>query len=164
MPKLTPEDLSRLYPQAKSFDELEAERRLRDLERYPRFVSEKISLCTALCGATVFAVYHLVLRTMAGSLSSAGSVLSGVSFSILVLAAGMATLWYLYSLIDGLVSRVITAASLLYGALAGVLFVSGLVHATLARFAIVGMPAIATTLLLSFLLAYFSVRLIIRHQ
>lgn len=117
MPKLTGEELSALYPKAKTYDELQEERRLRDLERRPTFVKEKIALYTSLGIPTVFVAYFIVQRTSEALFregANTGPVLTGVCFSILTLLVATAALYYLYTLINGLASKVFLDTSLLY--------------------------------------------------
>ena len=108
MPKIKGEDLSSLYPYPKSFDELEAERKLRELTRRPQLVSIKIGTWTTLSAAILLAAYQTCSHLIVSGLSSAGTVIFGVFTSMLIGLAAVAAVFYLYSLTNHLAIRVLT--------------------------------------------------------
>lgn len=108
MPKIKGEDLSSLYPYPKSFDEIEAERKLRELKRRPRIISIKIGIWTTLSVVILLAAYQTCSHLIVSGLSSAGTVIFGVFTSMLIGLAAVAAVFYLYSLINHLVTRVLT--------------------------------------------------------
>lgn len=108
MPKIKGEDLSSLYPYPKSFDELEAERKLRELTRRPRLVSIKIGAWTTLSAVILLVAYQTCSHLIVSSLSSAGTVIFGVFTSMLIGLAAVAAVFYLYSLINHLATKVLT--------------------------------------------------------
>lgn len=126
MPKLTGEELSKLYPKAKTYDELQIEREQTEEARRPRFVSLKVALWTTLIAVVAIAVYQAVLLLFPSFESGAVvDVMPGVCGAMLSALLGMAAVYYLYSLIDGVASKVFLNTALLYGALLIVLCICG---------------------------------------
>lgn len=133
MPQLTEEDVAKLYPRAKSYDELQTEREFREAERRPKYASARIALWASLSVPAITIPYYASLRIVAvaypvaasGSSSSSMAVLAGVSLIILLSMIGLAILYYLRSLIDSIVSKTIVATRLFYLVLIGILCIAG---------------------------------------
>lgn len=164
MPKLSGKDLASLYPKPKTFDEFETERKQRDAARRPRLVPLKISLWMTLGMAIVLATYELVRRIMAGSLSSEGAVIFGLTTSILIVSVAGAVLFYLYSLITSLTIKTLIFTSRLYAALAVIVFLACIILTALAEFGYGTMLTIVILLLLVFLTTYFVVGFVIKRD
>lgn len=132
MSQLTEEELAKIYPRAKSYDELQAERAAREEERRPRFIAAKIATGATLAIPTVVITYLVAIRVTAITpTSSSMSVLAGVCIVILICIAGLAILYYLWSLIEGLASKVIANTPLLYLLLVGILCIAGAIGSAL---------------------------------
>ncbi len=164
MPKLSPKDLASLYPQPKTFDELDEERKRRDAARQPRHFALKISLWTTLGVAIILVAYELVWRIMAGSLDSEGAVIFGLTTSILLACVAGVAVYYLYSLIAGLTAKMLIFTSRLYAAVAGIIFVAAGLLAALAQFGYGNVVTTAIALLLVFLATCFAVDFVVKHD
>ena len=126
MAKPTGEELSKLYPTPKTYDEHQAD--LREIQeiRRPKFVELKIGIWTALFIPVVVVVCRIVVGITATFRPGAETVavLSGVSGALLSVAAGLGALYYLWWLIDSVASKVIVAPSMLYASLGGSILVA----------------------------------------
>lgn len=162
MSRLRGNDLSELYPKPKTFDERQAERAERLARRVPKFVPIKISLWATLTIPTVLTAYYLIRRIMLGGTGSTTGTLSSVSFSILTGLIGLAVLWYLFSLIGDLAYRATTAATLLYGLLATILFINAGIFAALSYYGQSEILAISVSTGACFLATYLTVSLTLR--
>ena len=112
MPKLTGEELSRIYPQAKTYDELHAQREAIKEARRPKFVAIKIASCTALIAAVALAFYQIILRLLPLFESAeVGSVMLGVCSLVLSVIISLVTIYYLYSVIDDVASKILASTT-----------------------------------------------------
>ncbi len=163
MPKLTGEELSKLYPRAKTYDELQQEKELRQLAQRPKLAAEKIAFCVALGVLTVFTVYTLVSR-VAGSFSdgSVEATMTGVCLAMLLVLFGAAILYSIYKTIDGLVSKTIVTTPQFYTLLGGVAFATGLVAALCKQ--LDTLLLLATCTVFASTSTYVGTRLIMRRQ
>ena len=114
--------------------------------------------------AIVLATYELVRRIMAGSLSSEGAVIFGLTTSILIVSVAGAVLFYLYSLITSLTIKTLIFTSRLYAALAVIVFLACIILTALAEFGYGTMLTIVILLLLVFLTTYFVVGFVIKRD
>jgi len=163
MPKLQGKELSDLYPKPKTYDQLKAEREQVQLAHRPRFVAPKVALWSTAAIFTVLAAYGFITLIM-GHLSSAGAVISNTFFSFLVCLVGMAVIFYLYTLINGLVPRTPLSSTVLYAALFIILVVSGVVMQLLVQRQLNIFLTAFTALLFNFAAAYFTVRFLLKHS
>lgn len=143
-------DLSSLYPQPKSFDDLERERQLRESRRRPRWVPAKIGLWATLAVATLLAAYQCMVYMVTINLSSAGEVLFGVSLSVLLGLAVAAVATYLYWLIGSLAARVLPSTVPLYAVLGAVTILAGIALTLFVRDQSATVVTIGLVLLLHF--------------
>ncbi len=126
MPQLTEEDLNKIYPRAKTYDELEAARELRAEQARPKLVALKIALWTSLCIPAVVVPYFAALHVVAtANTSSSMEVLAGVCFVVLLGIFSLFCLWYLRSHITTLASKVFVSTTLLYTILVAILAAAG---------------------------------------
>lgn len=95
MSKLRGKELSKLYPNPKSFNELETEQRIREERRKPRFVVLKISTWSILAIGLVIGAYWLISFIIMHNLSSAGDVIFAVFSSFFIAMATLAIVLYL---------------------------------------------------------------------
>lgn len=152
MPQLTEENLAAIYPTAKTYDELRAERKQLQEQRRPKHVAPKIACFTSFSVPVVTVAYFIIQRVASTMLSTSGgpgasmAVLTGVCFLILAGIVGLGVLYYLWWLIDGLASKVFVNTPLLYLFLGGVLCVAGAAGGTLHM---LGYPTITTTPILT---------------
>ncbi len=165
MPKLTGEELSKLYPQAKSYEELRAEREQIKEVRRPKFVALKIALWTALIVPVALTVYHTVLRLILSiEPESIDGALFGVCLAILAAVVGLAIVYYLYSLIDGVASKIFLSTTPLYFTLAIILCACGGVSSLLLSMEY-SMPAVALFVILpASILSFMAVTLFKRFN
>lgn len=165
MPRLTGEELSELYPKAKSFDQLRAESaQLQELRR-PRLVALRIALCTTVCAVALLIAYRLIIHTIPTSQNNDPQVaLVGVGMIGLILAATLAVLWYLRSLIENVVSKTIAAPALLYTSLIAALLLAGAGFSVLHFFLHDEVLEIALLLGTTFILSLLAVMSILRNQ
>jgi hypothetical protein len=164
MPIPSGKDLSSLYPTPKSYDELEAERELRELDRRPRFVSIKISLWTTSGVVVSLLTYQLVSYLMIDKVSSLGEAMFAVSTSILLSLTALAALLYLCSRINNLVARVLASTTALYVALASILIVTSFTLTMLKQYQHSGALAILGVLLFNFLATHLITKSILEKQ
>jgi hypothetical protein len=122
MPKLTEEQLAKLYPAAKTYDELQAKRAELDEIRRPKFVALKIATWTALCVPLIASVFHFLKKVTVG-LTSGDTIatLSSVCIGLLLAGFAAAFIYYMWWLAERVASKTILATSLMYTLLAGVL-------------------------------------------
>jgi len=127
MPKLTEEDLAKIYPTPKTYDELQTERELREEAKRPKFVAAKIALWASLFVPVVAITGYAALRVARSpeTIGSSMAVLAGVCIVILLVIVGLAALYYLWSLIESLASKTIIATSLFSAALLAILGLTG---------------------------------------
>lgn len=132
MAQLSEEKLARIYPSAKTYDQLQAERNLLEERRRPKFVALKIALWTSLSVPIVALVYYGAQRVGLTALRTAGpgsngsmTVLAGVCLVVLFCIMGLVMLYYLRSLIDGLASKALTNTTPLYLVLLGIVCIAG---------------------------------------
>ena len=110
-----PADQASRYPTPKTYDQIQADRTQRAESRRPRLVPFKVGAWAALGFAIVLEAFRFGTATFAGAMSQAsGEVISSISFVFLVGLAACAAVWYLYSCIDRLVSRVLLSPNFLY--------------------------------------------------
>ena len=164
MPKLSGKDLSSLYPKPRSYDELEAERKKRELQRRPRFVALKISLWTAFGILLVPVTYWVVSHLVVSSLSSPGQAISAASFSIFLILLAGAILIYLYSLINNLAARTLLSASGLHAVLISIVIIACSILMLLIQYRYANIVTILATLLASFLAAYLAANYVTKRQ
>jgi hypothetical protein len=163
MPKLQGKGLSDLYPKPKTYDQLKAEREEVQLARRPRFVAPKIALWSTAGMFTVLAAYGLITLIINDHLSSAGAVISGTFFSFLVCLAGMAAIFYVYTLINSVISRTLISSTALYSALLIILVINGVLIQLLAQNRLNIFLAMFSALLFNFVVAYFAVRFLLKR-
>lgn len=133
MSKLTEEDLAKIYPNAKTYDELQAEHGLLKEQQRPKFVAPKIAFWTSLSVPTVALVYYGAQRVGLTTIGGVGpgqtgasmTVLAGVCLVVLFCIIGLVILYYLRSLIDGLASKTLTNTTPLYVVLLGIICIAG---------------------------------------
>ena len=164
MPKLRGKELSDLYPKPKTYDQLKAEREEVRLAHRPRFVASKIALWSTAVMFTVLAAYGFITMIMNDHLSSAGAVISGVSFSFLVCLAGLAVIFYIYTLVNNLIPRTPLSSTILYAALLIILVISGVLMQLLAQNQLNIFLAMFSALLFNFVVTYFAVRFLLKHS
>lgn len=164
MPNLHGKELSELYPRAKSYDELEAQRRQLALIRQPRFSAIKISAWTTLSVVTLIVGFVLINRIM-GFISgeSAGPVLAAVSFTMLVALLCIAIIYYLHSLTEDVATKLTAHPALLHLVLGGIITASGAAIYMLTSRDITLFIAAAIVLPACFLLSILAARTILRH-
>ena len=156
MPRLTGEELSKLYPKAKTYDELQAKHeKIKEIRR-PKFVALKIASLTTLIAAAGLGVYATILWLLPSFESgSTGTTMFGVCVALLSAVFGIAAAYYLYSLIDGIASKVFINTTPLYVTLALMLCVCGGVSSLLLamEFSVLGVVpfVIPTAFMLSFM-------------
>lgn len=165
MPKLTGQELSDLYPKAKTFDELQAASdEIQELHR-PRFVPAKIASWTTLGVIAVLVVSRQIEGIMSNLSDDAMQVLTSVSFAGILALGAIAILLYLRSLIDELASKIIVSMPLLYTALGVILCITGSIFGVFVQY--LGYDGIFTASLvlpLAFCATYTAVACIIRYQ
>lgn len=130
MTQLTEEDLAKIYPTPKTYDQLEAEKKQREEEARPKFVALKIASWMTLSVPTViitwYATRHIVATFRA---PSSMAILAGVCLTMLVCIAGLAILYYLWWLIEKLAYKTMVATSLFKLIAVSVLAIAGAVGA-----------------------------------
>lgn len=149
MPKLTGEELSKLYPHVKTYDELQADRARMDEQRRPKLVALKVAFAAALgvLGIpTVYLIYRMASELISGAdEGSISIVMTAVFSSIFLIVVCLAVLYYLYTFIDSLASKTMAISTPFYLLLfliycaAGIVFV--LLHYTISPVVIGGMMA-----------------------
>lgn len=164
MPRLTEEDLASLYPKPKSFDEVEAERKFREIGRRPRFVPAKISAWTTLGIAVVLAAQWLGSNITIKPLASVGDVLLGVTTSTLLILTTMVSLYYLYTLISTLIQKTPVSIAKFYTTLTLILVIAGFMLTLLAQYQLISVPTLTGVLLFNFLTTYFAASFIIKKD
>lgn len=150
MPKLTEEQLAKLYPAAKTYDELQARRAELDEIRRPKFVALKIATWTALCVPLIAGVFHFLEKVAVG-LTSGDTIttLSSVCIGLLLTGFAAVFMYYMWWLTESIASKVILATSLLHVLLSAVLaaavviYFYALEHEMNALFAVVLMTSCA---------------------
>jgi len=165
MPKiLQGKELSDLYPKPKTYDQLKAEREQVQLAHRPRFVAFKIASWSTTTTFTVLAAYGFITLIMSDHLSSAGAVISGTSFSFLVCLAGMAVMFYLYTLLNSLIPRTPLSSTVLYTVLLIILVVSGVLMQLLVQNQLNIFLAVLSALLFNFAVTYLTVWFLLRRS
>jgi hypothetical protein len=164
MPKLQGKELSDLYPKPKTYDQLKAEREQAQLARKPRLVAPKIALWSTATLLTVLGAYNFITLILSDHLSSAGAVISGASFSFLVCLAGMAIIFYLYTLIGSLLPRTPLSSTVLYSTLLIILVISGVLLQLPVQNQLNIFPAALSALLFNFAVTYFAVRSLLKRS
>lgn len=162
MPKLNGKELSDLYPKPKTYVQLKAERKEAQLARRPQFVALKIALWATLTIPIALAAYHFIVGVM-NNLSSTGAVLAATSFSFLICLIGIAAIFYLYTLTNGLILKTSLSATTLYFALLIILVASGALLQLLVQSQVSVSVAALPVFLFNFLATYFAVRFLLRH-
>jgi len=120
MPRLTPTDLSKMYPQPKSYEQRRIEAAHRRQARQPRLVSLRIAIYSTIAVVLAIVAYGYFAKVMTESVASqdsAGRVVADVSFVILFCLIAIGLIYYCYSLIGALVTKVLDAKAWLYAAL-----------------------------------------------
>lgn len=164
MPKLQGKELSDLYPKPKTYDQLKAEREEDQLARRPRLVAPKIALWSTAIMFTVLVAYGFITLIMNDHLSSAGAVISGVSFSFLVCLTSMAVIFYVYTLLNSLVPKTPLSSTVLYAALLIILVISGVLMQLLVQNQLNIFLAMFSALLFNFVITYFAVRFLLKRS
>lgn len=124
MARLRGKELSELYPVPKTFEELESARIARSEIRRTKFAAVKIG-CWATCVPIITgAAYWLIRGLMGGNTGSAGTALFAVCFSMLISMIALALIYYFYSLVEAVVSRIFVEPGKVYTSLIVVLFLS----------------------------------------
>lgn len=163
MPKLQGKELSDLYPKPKTYNQLKAEREEAQLARRPRFVAPKIALWSMAVMLTTLAAYGFIASLMS-NLSSAGSVLAGTSFSFLICLAGIAVIFYLYTLTNDLILRTSLSAMTLYSVVLIILVAGGALLQLLIQNRLSTLAAVFPALVLNFIATYCAVRFLLNHK
>lgn len=163
MPKLSGKELSELYPKPKTYDQLEAERKEVQLARRPRFVAPKIALWSTAAILTTLVAYGFIASLMS-NLSSAGTVLAGTSFSFLICLAGIAVIFYLYTLTNDLIVRTSLSAMTLYSVVLIILVAGGALLQLLVQNRLSIFAAVFPVFLFNFIATYCAVRFLLNHK
>lgn len=125
MPKLTEEQLARLYPTAKTYDEVQAKHAIRNEIRRPTFLILKVGFQTALGVAITLTTYHLLSRLITTtSFASMGGTMTTVCGVILAGIILVAILYYLYSLTNALLSVTYVNPTLPMGLITSIFFLA----------------------------------------
>lgn len=164
MPKLARKDLASLYPEPKTFDEIEAERKHREELQRPKLVPLKISFWTTLGIITVLVAYQIGKQVMMSSLSSAGEVIFATFFSFLIVLIVGAILLYLYIRIIDLGAKVFVITSRLYMVLAGMVIFASVILTALVQQGVSILLATAIVSSAVFVSMYFLVDFIAKHD
>lgn len=166
MAKPTGEELSKLYPTPKTYEERQAD--LREIQeiRRPKFVELKIGIWTALFIPIVVVVCRIVVGIAATFQPGTGTVvvLSGVSGAFLSIAAGFGTLYYLWWLIDSVASKVIVDPSRLYASLGGIIFATLGLCLYILRYEFSLFQTTTGVTLLTFVAAFWVTRSVLKKQ
>ena len=96
MPKLTPEDLSRLYPTPKAQHEIDEQRQSRRLSRRPKYVPFKLSIWSTLFFISTISSSSIISSVMSNGFASFAYALVGLSLSGIVIAVTLAICIYSY--------------------------------------------------------------------
>lgn len=165
MPKLTGQELSDLYPKAKTFDELQAAtQEIQELRR-PRLVPIKVATWVTLGVVSILVAYYLIARIMSNLSDDAMQVLTSVGLSGTIAVGAVAMVIYLRSLIDELASRIIVSMPLLYTALGTIVGISGSIFGVFVQY--IGYDSLFTASLVLpfvFFATYAATLLIMKHQ
>lgn len=166
MAQLTEEELARLYPTPKTFDEQQAERAVIDELRRPKFPALQMSLWLAASVPVMLVVYHAnsYLVSALNEFSSTGEVLAGVSFGLLTLILGVLLLYYFYTQFDALVSKTISATPVLYRLLAGMFFATGASFTALGQLERSDTGVAVATTLVAFALSFAVISYVLKRQ
>lgn len=97
MPKLTPEDLSRLYPTPKPQQEIDDARKARRQARQPKYVPLKISIWSTLFFISIIGCYFFISAIMASGFVTFADALVGLSLSGIVIGITLAICFYSYA-------------------------------------------------------------------
>lgn len=164
MLKATKEDLSSLYPKAKSFNEIQTKRKLRQLRKQPRFVAMKISSWLILGIVATLMAYSLASYLVQNNVNSEELSITTASLSILIASINLAILLYLYTLINNLLSRSLATPKLALAMLIVLLFFVGLTFTIVNHFEFNNLLTTIVILLFTFLVSYISLRHIIHNN
>ena len=129
MPQLTEEELAKIYPAAKSYDEVQEEREQLQEKRRPKLVALKVGAYVAAAVAFTITAYILTTKLIkatipeVGSAASTASVMIGVFGMCLIGAVTIGIVYYLYTLTSSLLYRTFAASSF-PTALLGAVFVA----------------------------------------
>lgn len=131
MPHLTEEQIAKLYPRAKTYDEIQAARKDRDEQRRPKFVALKIAFCASLAilivTTTLYFIQQILSRMFLATGTGTGAslmILSSVCGLIILGALCLSSLYYLWSIIDGIASKTIALTALFHASLIGILCIA----------------------------------------
>jgi hypothetical protein len=164
MTQLSEEDLAKIYPTAKTYDELQAERELRREQGRPKHMPIKIALWASLSVPIIALIYEMAqrvglttLNSAAGQTNASMTVLTGVCIVILLGILGLASLYYLWSLINGLASKTLVNTTPLYFMLAGALLtatgISIVLHLYTYNFVVITLVPMVWVFIVSFIAA-----------
>ena len=165
MPKLTGEELAKLYPRAKTYDELRmGQKQLHELRR-PKYIALRTATWTALCIPTTTLTYSLLTKVGLGILSgSTVATLSSVCLSLLLLGFAIAFIYYMWWLIDGVTSKVLITTTLLHASLGGVLVGALALYFYAIRHGHSSLLATAATALVVFVVAFGITTFMLKKQ
>lgn len=164
MSKLRGKDLTSLYPEPKSYDEINDERNLRKLEGRPRFVSQKISACATLAILVPLAIHKATYHIVESNLSSTGGVMFSVFFSVLSTLVAFGAFFYFYSYINGLASRILVSTTVLYLAIVPIALIVASILLKLTQPADVNLLLVTVVLLFDLIATYLVTKLVLKNQ
>lgn len=163
MTKLRGKELSELYPRPKTYDELKAEHEARNIARQPRFIAIKCAVSTTLGTFTIFTSYKLIEFVLQGGMSSPTTALAAAAFSIFIGLGAIAILWYLYSIIDRLVTVSMSSTNLFYTCLLTIVILCSLLLKILIG-SVSYPPSLAVVLAIAYVLTLVITKLLIKND
>lgn len=125
MARLHGKDLQAIYPEQKSYDQLQDEKDKISEIRRPKLVNLKVSALVGTAILSVYLAYRLIATIMSGSLSSSESVIFGVVASTAVVGVTFGLVYYMCTQISSLVNRVFASTRALYGSIFVTILASG---------------------------------------
>lgn len=165
MPQLTEEQLAKLYPTAKTYDELQAKREAIDEIRRPKFVALKIASWTALCVPLIASVFYFLAKVTVGFTSGDTiTTLSSVCISLLLVGFNAVFVYYMWWLAESIASKVILATSRMYTLLAATLIGASTAYFYAVEYGINGLLAVAVTTSFTFMLSAGIVSILLKRQ
>lgn len=162
MPKLRPEELSKLYPVPKSFEEIESGRKARMLARRPKYASVRLSIYSTLVLLILIAAYSALTYIFTGTLVSTGDGMFRAGSLILIGLITVAVIYYLYLLIHEVSVALIGSFSEAMKPLLVVFFFSATVLTLLAQWGFYGIFGVIFVLFFHAIASWVGARYISR--
>lgn len=166
MPALSKEKLAEIYPTAKTYEELQAEREIREQKRKPKLVAIRIATWTTIILFAFFTLYEssFYILTESKQIESLDSIDFNLVITALLGLISLVVILYLYTQIKKLATKTITATPALFGSIMIILATNGVVYRLLVEYEQNHWDILALSPPITFLLVYGVTKAILKKR